>query len=113
MGFGFGSDSGLFGDDGDGSKRFSSGPTPVTVTDEWRKFEFGFTADSVSIRSDDALLLAFDRPFGFPNRHIHLADDELPFSLGGDTPVGSDVMWAKRSPEATSDPGVQIIALGD
>jgi hypothetical protein len=110
MGFDFGSAFGL-GEE-DGGERFSTGPNPVTVDNEWCKFEFGFTATSVSIRSDDAVRVSFDRPYGMPNRHIHLGADELPFSLGGETPVGSDVVWMRRADDASTDPGVEIIALG-
>lgn len=93
------------------SRQFTTGPNPVTISGDWRRFDFGFRANSVSVRSDAPVVVAVARPYENPDRHITLTTDELPFSLGGDTPVNAKSIWVKRAPLADQDPNVQIIAL--
>jgi hypothetical protein len=92
-------------------RSFSTGPDPVDVSSTWREFRLGFSATTVSIRSDQPILVSFDEPHGRPDQHIHVTTSELPFSIGGEAPVNMDTVWVKRADGATADAGVQIIAL--
>lgn len=95
---------------------YSTGPGGIELDSSWRRFEFDFVARSVSVRSTDPnepepVLIAFDKPFGEPSRHIHIDVEELPFSMGGETPINTGIMWAKKSPQATSNPSVEVVAM--
>lgn len=85
-----------------GPTYFSSGGDPVTVTDEWRRFDFGFVASATSLRADGPVLVAFQRPYGRPDKHIPLDVDETPLTWGDDgDPVNSPSMWVRAADSAS------------
>lgn len=89
---------------------FSTGPNPISVGDEWRQFDFGFTAVAVSVRANEPILFADTRPHGRPGNQVPLAADETPFSIGGDFPANVETVWIKTDPSAASNADVQVLA---
>lgn len=95
---------------------FSTGPNGITLDDEWREFKFGFVANSVAVRAEDPdnpqpLVISFEKPWDEPRHHIHLDAAELPFSMGGERPLGTGKMWAKKADDATNDALVELVAM--
>lgn len=95
---------------------YSTGPNGIDLDERWTKFSFGFVANSVAIRAADPdnvepIVVSFEKPFDEPRHHIHLDEAELPFSMGGERPLGTGRMWAKRADEATGDAAVEIVAM--
>lgn len=94
-----------------GREQFSTGAQPTRVDDEWREFEFGFTARSVSVRTDSdtsTLIVSFDRPWQNRQSHIRLRPQDLPFSIGGESPVAEQRIYI-RAASGTAD--VEVLAI--
>ena len=91
---------------------FSSGSTPIVLSDttEWKRFDFGFLATAVNIRSTDEIEITYQRPDGGLGDIIHLSNKALPFSDGGQAGVGSAFLWVRKAESASSNPEVQVIA---
>lgn len=104
----------LFGEEADDpnpnpqKEQFSTGAHPVPVDTEWREFDFGFTARSVSVRSDAEILVSFDKPWNNQRSHIRLRDKDLPFTIGGEAPVAEGRVWV-RSESGTAN--IEILAI--
>jgi len=91
---------------------FSSGSTPIVLSDttEWKRFDFGFLATAVNIRSTDEIEITYQRPDGGLGDIIRLSNKALPFSDGGQAGVGSAFLWVRKAESASSNPEVQVIA---
>jgi hypothetical protein len=94
-----------------GPKSFSAGPQPIDVGESWREFDLGFQAASIAVRGDQPLLVAVEKPYNRADRHIFLDTQDLPFSMGGDVPIGTDTVWVRTADSATSNASVQITAV--
>lgn len=89
-------------------QKFSTGPKPIEVGEKWERFAFGFTARSLSIRGDAEILVSFQKPHQNLSEQFGLSTEELPFSVGGEMPVGETQVWVRaRSGTAT----IEILAM--
>lgn len=93
---------------------FSTGPSPITAPEEWRRVDFGNYVSRITIRDvSDDIVISFVKPWDNPRAHINLERAKTPYTLGdGDDPIDSDVMWIRRDPSVNSDVDVEINALG-
>lgn len=104
-------------DDGEGvdpAGMFTTGPNGVLLEaagmDDYRKFDFGFDANVVNIRSPAALYVAFTDPSNNPGFWIPIGADEIPFTIGGSVPIGADTVWITQQDPNATESEVHLIA---
>lgn len=92
---------------------FSTGPNGVVVNEvEFTKINFGAKMETVNLRFDAAMLVAFGetRPGENPQRQIPLQGNETPFTIGGANPINAEQMWVAKQAESDPDVNLKVIA---
>lgn len=72
---------------------------------------FGFKANTVNLRFDAPIVVAFRSPHDRESRRIPLYADHSPFTIGdGDAPINAEAIWIKKMDASTNDPVVHLLA---
>lgn len=98
------------------SAYFSTGKAGLSVPgsktgDSWEKLSLGISASTVNIRAPVGINIAFANPSVNSGRSIPLTAEELPFTIGGDTPINTDTIWVQLRKEQDKEATIHVIAF--
>lgn len=98
-------------DDGRRTAQYSS-REGITATDSPQSSNWGFTADTIVIRSiDDELAVAFKDPNQHDDATITLKPEDSPFVLSGVYGINTSKMWYQVGSNAAGDHAFDLLAV--
>lgn len=92
---------------------FTTGPAGISLDDPatFTEVDFGFVAQTVNLRFDDNIDVAFANPHVNSGKLIPFAGEESPVSLGGFAGVDGPKLWIRKAQTATTDVEAHVIAF--